>query len=185
MSDGVIPPINYYVFGMIRFGTGTSPHLFHALGDLLAYRGDKHLASRAYRRALQYNHPRPELLKEAIAAIESAVEHKDELSDAMIAREQAAAEAWVAAYQRYEDDLVRAGNPPTTEADYEPFYRQHGHARAHIAPADGIGNSMRKLLRVGAVAGALVGLLIVLALLKLWLVLRRRARLRAGMLPQT
>lgn len=43
---------------------------------------------------------------------------------------------------------------------------------------------MRKLLRVGAVAGALVGLLIGLALLKLWVVLRRRARVGAGAFPQ-
>jgi tetratricopeptide (TPR) repeat protein len=162
------------VVGMIRFGTGTSPHLFHALGDLLAYRGDRHLAFRAYRRSLDLGHPRPDLIQKAIENVKAGVEHHDELSELKIAAERAAAEAWVKAYQQFEDDLVRAGAPPQSEADYAPFYRAHGTARPAVSAADATGNVLRKLLRAGA--AALIGLLVLLALLKLWVVLRRRTR---------
>jgi hypothetical protein len=56
------------------------------------------------------------------------VEHKTELSDAVIAKEQADAEAWVKAYQQYEDDLLRAGQEPQAEADYATFYAKYGTA---------------------------------------------------------
>jgi tetratricopeptide (TPR) repeat protein len=88
------------VVGMIRFGTGTSAHLYFALGDLLAVRGDKHLAYRAYKRALDFNHPRPELLKEAMNQMWRAVEYPSDFDDATIARERADADAWLAACPR-------------------------------------------------------------------------------------
>jgi tetratricopeptide (TPR) repeat protein len=164
------------VVGMIRFGTGTSPHLYHALGDLLAQRGDRHLASRAYRRASQFNHPRPELLKEAIAAVEGAVEHKAELSDDVVAKEQADAEAWVKAYQQYEDDLVRGGHEPRAEADYAPFYAKYGSARPAPTRMAAAANDATKFVRrygwVVAGMAALVVTLIVRASIKS----RRRRR---------
>ena len=171
------------VVGMIRFGTGTSTHLYHALGDLLAARGDRHLASRAYRRALQYDHPRPQLLKQAIEYTESAVEHPTEFSPALLAKEQADAAAWVKAYQQYEDDLVRAGTDPATEADYAAFYQRHGHPRAAPPPAAGARNVMTKLFRIGAAGLALIALLIGLAVVKLWLVMTRRGKGRAAAVP--
>jgi tetratricopeptide (TPR) repeat protein len=164
------------VVGMIRFGTGTSPHLFHALGDLLAYRGDRHFAARAYRRAIQYNHPRPELLKEAIKSVESAIEHPEELSEGLIAKEQAAAEAWVKAYQQYEDDLIRAGREPTTEGDYAPFYARYGSARPPLSSRDAMGDVMRKFLRTGPLAVGLCALLVLLGTIKIGWVLTRRRR---------
>ena len=164
------------VVGMIRFGTGTSPHLFHALGDLLAHRGDRHLASRAYRRALQLDHPRPELLKEAIQAIEGAVENKSELSDALVAKEQADARAWVEAYQRYEDDLVRAGRTPRTEADYAPFYEQHGTARPAPTRLALASNDAAKFIRRYALVIAPVAALVLILIARAYLRARRRAR---------
>jgi tetratricopeptide (TPR) repeat protein len=162
------------VVGMIRFGTGTSPHLYHALGDLLAYRGDRHLASRAYRRAIQYNHPEPGPLAEAIRSVEAAVEHPEQLSEGLIAQEQAAAEAWVKAYQRYEDDLIRAGREPKTEADYAPFYAQYGSARPPVSTGDAMGDVLRNLGRVGPVAAALWGVLVLSGVIKPPLALARR-----------
>ena len=168
------------VVGMIRFGTGTSPHLYHALGDLLAHRGDRHLALRAYRRALQFNHPRPELLKEAIAAVEGAVENKSELSDAVIAKEQAEAEAWVKAYQRYEDDLVCAGREPQAEADYAPFYARYGSARPTPTGFAVAANDATKFVRrYGWVAAGFVALVLAL-IVRAKLKSRKRRRLAAG-----
>jgi tetratricopeptide (TPR) repeat protein len=121
------------VVGMIRFGTGTSPHLYHALGDLLAARGDKHLAYRAYHRALEYAHPRPELLKTAMEQVKEMVEHPTEMTDEVIAKERAGAERWVAAYQSYEDDLVRRGvYVEGDEAQYAAFYKANGAATADL-----------------------------------------------------
>ncbi len=49
---GLKPNIFDGVTGMLRFGTDESPDLYFALGDLLALRGDKNLACRAYQRAI-------------------------------------------------------------------------------------------------------------------------------------
>jgi tetratricopeptide (TPR) repeat protein len=118
------------IVGMIRFGTGTSPYLFDALGDLLAARGDRHLASRAYRRAVELGHPTPELIAHAREMVEGAVENNSELSETLIARERAEADAWVAAFQQFEDGFVRANGREPGEADYASFYREHGAPRA-------------------------------------------------------
>ncbi|HEV2292582.1 MAG TPA: hypothetical protein VGR35_01925 [Tepidisphaeraceae bacterium] len=122
------------IVGMIRFGTGTSPHLYFALGDLLAARGDKHLAYRAYRRAMDYAHPRPEMVKTAMEQVKAMVERPRDMADAVIAQERADAAKWVAAYQAYEDALVRAGKDTDDEANYAAFYSQHGPATPRERP---------------------------------------------------
>jgi hypothetical protein len=69
------------------------------------------------------------------------------LSDSEIRRERGQAEAWVAAYQKFEDDLIRAGTPPRSEGDYAPFYRQHGTGREGPSPFDVVMNEAEKSLR--------------------------------------
>jgi len=54
------------IVGMIRFGTGKSAELYLTLGDLLAIRGDKHLAYRAYQRALELDPPAKAYLQEVL-----------------------------------------------------------------------------------------------------------------------
>ena len=118
------------IVGMIRFGTGTSPHLYFALGDLLAARGDRHLASRAYRRAIELGHPTPDLIRETMKRVEGAVDDESELSESLVARERSEAQAWVSAYQQFEDGFLRANEREPGEADYASFYREHGAPRA-------------------------------------------------------
>jgi tetratricopeptide (TPR) repeat protein len=134
------------IVGMIRFGTGTSPHLYFALGDLLAARGDKHLAYRAYKRAKDYAHPRPEMVTSAMEQVKEMVEHPTEMADDVIANERNDAAKWVAAYQAYEDELVRAGRDTDDEANYAAFYKQHGSATRQETYA-GAGNLRKYLTR--------------------------------------
>ena len=144
------------VVGMIRFGTGKSPHLYFALGDLLAARGDKHLAYRAYKRATDFDHPRPELVREAVDQVKEMVERPADFDDAVIARERSEAEAWVAAYQRYEDALVRSGKDTDDDVSYNAFYAEHGPAVTPVTltPLD----RLRRLSneRLAALAGLVI-----------------------------
>src|SRR5687767_15734765 len=122
---------------MIRFGTGKSAELYFVLGDLLAYRGDKHLAYRAYPRAVELEHPRSNEIRSFMQQLKEGTERHGEFDEQLIRRERAEADAWVAAYQQFEDDLIRAGKDPSDEAPYEPFYAQHGRAsRAEPAALD-------------------------------------------------
>ena len=111
--------------GMVRFGTGTSPDLYFALGDVLAARGDKNLAVRAYRRALELHYPRPDVVRHALDTVTEMQVDQSGLSDAAVAAERAAAERWVADYQRFEDELIRAGRDTDDEANYAAFYATH------------------------------------------------------------
>lgn len=113
------------LIGMVRFGTGTSPELYYALGDVLAARNDKALALRAYQRALEFHHPRPDAVRKAIEQVQSMVKSTGGLDPALIAAERAAADRWVADYQQFEDDLIRAGRDTDDEANYAPFYATH------------------------------------------------------------
>jgi len=163
------------VVGMIRFGTGTSPYLFHALGDLLAARGDLHLASRAYRRAVELGHPTPERVDETRKLVEGPVDDKSELSETLIARERAEAEAWVSAFQRFEDGFIRANGREPGEADYASFYREHG-APAPIptwlqAAKDRVDTFIAKNTVLFWFGVALVGTVVIVAVRR-----RRRAR---------
>ena len=171
------------VVGMIRFGTGKSPHLYYALGDLLAARGDNHLAARAYLRALEFGHPRPEMVREArdrSAGMIKGVDLDDITAD--FEREKADAAAWVAAYQAFEDDLVRRGVDRSDESVYEPFYAEHGQPRAEL------GFALSDHLPRGPAGTALIALVILALLLTGFLLtvvflvktIRRRRRTRAG-----
>lgn len=117
------------VVGIIRFGSANNPHLFMALGDLLAARGDPYLAYRAYRRSFDYGHPRPEMAKRRMEEMRSRSEDKSGFDDATIDRERAEGEAWTVAYQAFEDDLVRAGKDTQDQANYKAFYDSHGSPR--------------------------------------------------------
>lgn len=120
------------IVGIIRFGTGTSAELYLTLGDLLALRGDKNLAVRAYQRAIDLGHPRQDYLKEAMADAGRGLKDETAVKPQVIQAERAAAEAWVAAYQDYEDDLIRAGKDVDDEANYAAFYRLSGPAVASV-----------------------------------------------------
>src|SRR5690606_1903721 len=101
------------IIGMIRFGTGRSAHLYFALGDLLAMRGDKHLAYRAYLRARDLDYPDPAVIDQAMEDVQAMHEAKSGFSTDLIRQEQAEGERWVTAYQAYEDELVRQGKDLT------------------------------------------------------------------------
>jgi hypothetical protein len=122
------------VVGMIRFGTGTSPRLFFALGDLLAARGDKHLAARAYVRALDLNHPRPDEVREAFDHVVEVIPGTPDLDEvrADLRDDQQAAAAWVDLFQQYEDGRVRRGDDPNAVGFYDAFYAEHGEARTEL-----------------------------------------------------
>jgi tetratricopeptide (TPR) repeat protein len=124
---GVKPNAIEAVVGMIRFGTDQSPELYFALGDLLAARGDKNLAYRAYQRALDANYPRPEVVRRAMAKVKEMSKPQAGFDPAVIAAERADAAKWVADYQAFEDGLIRDGkNVDDDDAAYAPFYASHG-----------------------------------------------------------
>ena len=122
---GIKPNVFDGIVGMIRFGTGQSADLFFALGDLLAVRGDKNLAYRAYQRALDLNYPRPQVVRHAMAIVKDGEVPKAGFDPAVISAERASAEKWVADYQGFEDGLIRAGKSTDDESNYAPFYATH------------------------------------------------------------
>ena len=167
------------VVGMIRFGTGTSPHLYYALGDLLTARGDRHLAARAYLRALEFKHPRPEQVRAAMKDSISLIhpETTEEKIAASFQGEKDAAASWVAAYQSFEDDLVRRGVDLSDASVYQPFYDEHGQPRAELgfALSDHLprGPALQALIVLVVVIG---GFLVILAAGIAWWRGRRRRR---------
>ena len=122
---GLKPNVFDGLVGMVRFGTGRSPELYYALGDVLAARNDKALAYRAYQRAIEFGHPRPEAVRRAMAQVREMVKATDGFDPAAIAGERAAADRWVADYQAFEDGLIRGGRSTDDEANYAPFYATH------------------------------------------------------------
>lgn len=116
------------VIGMIRFGTGTSPHLYYALGDLLAARGDANLAYRAYLRAIEFNPPNAREVQAAADQAKGYVYYSGDL-DATYAAERKAADAWVAAYQDYERKLLADGRDAEDEKNFADFYAANGSPR--------------------------------------------------------
>jgi tetratricopeptide (TPR) repeat protein len=116
------------IVGMIRFGTGTSSELYLTLGDLLVLRGDKNLAYRAYQRALDLDHTRKKYLEAVMKALSDTIYDTTSIQPEAIAADRANAEAWVSAYQNYEDQLLREGKDVDDEANYARFYREFGPA---------------------------------------------------------
>jgi tetratricopeptide (TPR) repeat protein len=141
------------VVGMIRFGTGTSPRLYEALGDLLAARGDRRSAIRAYLLAIEFGHLDPEALREAAdSAAEAVMDDDVEAIATRLGEERAAGAAWVAAFQAYEDDLLRRGEDVTDLANFASFYAEHGEVERQ-PPA---GRGWLVLLRVAVLLGLAV-----------------------------
>jgi len=118
------------VVGMIRFGTGTSPDLFYALGDLLAAREDRHLAYRAYHRALELGHRNPKQVQHAMEQVRGFHEDPHDFRDDVIAAEREDGASWVAKFQMFEDDLVKRGRDPGDTKELAAFYAKHGDPRA-------------------------------------------------------
>jgi tetratricopeptide (TPR) repeat protein len=174
------------ITGIIRFGPGTSPHLFYALGNVLTVQGHKHLAYRAYDRAVGHGHPHAEHIKLLQADLKEYISDHDELSDEVIARERAEAAAWVQAFQQYEDGLIRDGKDVDDEASYAAFYEQHGSAVASAASlAPGVvervlGNGRQRQNRGVVTLVAVVLLTPVVLVLGFALWWRRRSRRRAA-----
>jgi tetratricopeptide (TPR) repeat protein len=97
--------------GIIRFGSGEkNPHIWMSLGMALAYKGDKNLALRAFRRAEVLGHPAASWAAEAVLQHVGPLSSKDwptlskEL-DAEFEKGQAA----VKRAQEKEDALLKAG----------------------------------------------------------------------------
>jgi tetratricopeptide (TPR) repeat protein len=169
------------ILGMIRFGTEQSPDLFLALGNQLAIRGDKHLAIRAYLRAIEAGHPQAEHVKELASELAQTIDPKTtlEAESSAFASERAEAQSWARAYQDYADGLIRDGNNAEDESLYAAFYRQHGPATRVLTPT--LNERLDVILpkepakRLAAIGITVVGLLIGLAVVAS-LRLQRRAR---------
>lgn len=153
------------VVGMLRFGPGTSPHLYAALGDLLIGRGDFHLAYRAFARARDAGHPSSKWIDERLEACRDSSEWKGDFDDAQIAGERAAGERWAAKYQAYEDDLIRR-DVAVTDATLLVFYKEHGPARQSPGRM-GFGELRYKLMRSTGGTIATIAFVGVVALLVL------------------
>ncbi len=163
------------IVGMIRFGTGTSPHLFEALGDLLAARGDKHLAVRSYLRARELGQAEAGDIDALLEQIHGEPSEADVAAD--LAKERQQADAWVTAFRSYEDDLIRQGGNPTEAGFYDAFYEQQGLAEMELGFAieDHVPRSPANRLALLVLTGGVM-LVIGLVLLRLSLAYRRAAR---------
>jgi tetratricopeptide (TPR) repeat protein len=113
------------IVGLLRFGTGQSAELYYVLGELLAAKGERMLAYRAYLRAIELHHPHADEIRGYMSEVREPVKHQRALADDVIANERAAAAKWVAEYQAFEDGLIRAGKDTDDEANYAEFYKKH------------------------------------------------------------
>lgn len=166
------------IVGMIRFGTDQSPDLYAALGELLADRRDAHLAWRAYQRAIDLNFRDPAWANEQRNAVARMTEDKSEFSGDVIAHERADADAWVKAYQQFEDDLIRAGRDPSDESLLAPFYAKNGSARESLA-APAVAERVKKIQRspvamVIVFFGIAIGIAVVLPIVTRFAIRRLR-----------
>jgi hypothetical protein len=161
------------IVGILRFGSG-NPELCLTLGDLLALRGDKNLAYRAYQRALELNHPRQKYLQRMLTGMREHIYHAEEISDETIAKERADAEAWVKAYQQFEDDLVRRGVDTEVPKNYESFYAQLGPPIAIPTLAENLSDWSRRHF-----TEIVVACVVAVPLLAILLIRRIRNRKRA------
>jgi tetratricopeptide (TPR) repeat protein len=116
------------IAGMIRFGTDQSPDLFFALGNLLLLRGDRHLAYRAYERAVDLKHPRAKEIRDVLQrdVLGTISEDQPHITRDLIESERAGGEQWAKDYMDFADNLIRAGKDPDLEANYAEFYRKMG-----------------------------------------------------------
>jgi len=132
---------------MIRFGTGKSAELYLTLGDLLAIRGDKHLAYRALPACIGTRPPRKAYLQEVLKELPHFHEDESEFAPEVLPPSRASADAWVLAYQTFEDDLIRAGKDPDDEANLVPFYAAT--AKPNIVPPKTLADRMPTRPRSG------------------------------------
>ena len=127
---GLKPNVIEGITGIIRFG-GKSPDLFFVLGELLAARGDRHVAFAAYQHALENGHPRAEYIKECMKQVRRNIEdheEEDQWDMNLLKRERAEGDTWVKQYQDFEDGLIREGKDPDNTENMKPFYTKFGPA---------------------------------------------------------
>lgn len=115
------------VAAMIRFGNPLAAELYAALGELLRFRGDDVLAERAFRRALETGKADVEFVEAHLKALRAG--GGEAFSDAAVATERRSAEAWVAAFQAFEADLLKTSEAPPQAKAFGPFYEKHGNPR--------------------------------------------------------
>jgi tetratricopeptide (TPR) repeat protein len=163
------------IVGMIRFGTGTSPNLYHALGDLLAARKDKHLAAWAYLRAIEFGHPEPQLLEDAVDDLRAVIGEEPTRAELRNSLDAAIAEAdaWVGAFQAWQAQILRDGRDPTSEANLAGFYAEHGDAGPRLGFAWEDHLPRQPAARTGLIVLAVVAVVFVLGLFLLVRWLRR------------
>lgn len=94
--------------GIIQFGHGhKSPHVWLALGDVLALDGDRQLAIRAYAQAHRLGHPAAKDLFESVGRV--VKEYDGKLDLALFEREFAAGQAVISKRQAAEDAKLAKG----------------------------------------------------------------------------
>lgn len=122
-SDPRLDAAQTAIAAMIRYEDPCPEHLFAALGELLEYRDQHALAYRAFRRSLELNHPRRDLLEPRLQEIRTRL--GDSQIDATIDSERLDAAKWVSAYQAEQ----AARFPSIAPADLSSFYAAHGNLR--------------------------------------------------------
>lgn len=179
---GLKPNVFDGITGIIRFGTGTSAELYYVLGELLAARGERHAAYAAYRRAVENNHPRSEFIRgTCMPEVRRRIDGNDHWDDDLISRERAEADAWVKAYQDFEDGLIRAGKDADDAGNLQPFYAKYG-TRELSVPAQTLSERMTdavgfgpKSLEMHVIEAVAIPVLLLIALF-VFLVVRYRKR---------
>jgi tetratricopeptide (TPR) repeat protein len=112
------------VAGMLRFGGLEGPELYRSLAELFLMRQHLNLAWWALERAIERGHPARELLRRGQRSIEA---HWDEArkhnggghvapTSANVAAKRAAADAWLAAFQRLEAAALERGDDVRSDA---------------------------------------------------------------------
>lgn len=118
------------ILGMIRFGTENSPDLWYALGNLLLKKGDRHLAVRAYRRAIDAGHLRAAEVAMLLRSASSLILEGQAImpTPEQMQIERQAGIAWSQQYMDYADSLIRSGKDADNETNYKAFYGNGGSA---------------------------------------------------------
>jgi hypothetical protein len=146
------------IIGMWRYGAGANPHFALALGEIMLRVGQRYIAWCAYERAV--------LVSEGMGPGEirtGFVRHcrerqqliEEQLPPAEVARlrprfqqELAFGQAYQQAYQKYEEDRIRAGASLDDPTFYDAFHAKHGPIASPVGEEDRFVTTREGLERV-------------------------------------
>lgn len=164
-SNAVIDEAVVALSAMIRFGDLQAPHVYAALGDLLRLRGELPLAYRAYRRAIEANHPWRGRIERELEETRTQLGPSHTEIDTHIDAERRDAEVWVNAFLAQEAKVLQSGQTHIKPEHLESFYAEYGNLRE--PPITLWSRTSAIVARAWPVLSATVALLIVLLLMLL------------------